>query len=226
MTNKYNLTGKVAVVTGAASALGMEAAKAYARAGADLALISEDVQGLFELKIEIENLGRRAFAVQCVLTDETQVKAAVGKILGEFGKIDILFNNSSMALRDGLEAMTEDDWSRTFGEALTGVYMAGKYVIPAMKLAGSGRIINISSASSRIPADNGRWAISPTDKVADLTKLLAKLYASYGIIINTVAPEKVMQSTLGLEGTILGLSTDELPLIRGQFIGSRHANIA
>ena len=226
MNSKYDLTGKVAVVTGATSALGIEAARTYARAGADLALISEDVRGLFELKSEMEILGRRALTVQCILTDEASVKAAVGTILEEFGKIDILFNNSSMALRAGLEQMSEDDWSRTFGEVLIGVYMAGKYVIPAMKQAGGGRIVNISSASSRIPADNGRWTISPSDMVADLTKILAKLYASYGVTINTVAPEKVVQSTLGLEGTILSLSTDEASLIRGQFVGARRADIA
>lgn len=226
MNSKFDLTGKVAVVTGATSELGREAARAYARAGADLALISEDAQGLFELKIEIEEMGARALALQCALTGEANVKAAVEEILGAFGKIDILFNNSGLALRGGLEEMTERDWGIAFGEVLTGVYLTGKHIIPAMQRTGGGRIVNVSSASARIPAENGHWAISPADMVANLTKRLARLYIPYGVTINTIAPEKVLHSALGLEGTILSLSTDGAGLVRRQFVGADRAAVA
>lgn len=226
MNSRFDLTGKVAIVTGATTELGVKAAKAYAQAGADLALVSEDALGLFQLKSEIERMGCHAIAVQCTLTSEASVKVAIGTILDKFGRIDILFNNSAMALRDGREEMLESDWGKAFGEVFTGIYLAGKYVIPAMKRTGGGRIVNISSASSRIPAFNSRWSNSPVDTVADLTNVLARHYASYGVMINTVAPEKVMDSTLGFEGTVLSLSTEEAGDIYGRFVGAGIVSVA
>ena len=220
MNSKFDLTGKVAVVTGASTEIGMDAAKAYAEAGADVVLIAENVENLSELKAEIEKLGSRVITIGCDVTNGDSVKSAVNTIENKFGKIDILLNNSSMALQEELESMTDADWNRTFGEVFRGVYFASRFIIPGMQARGSGRIINISSANSRTPDRNGIWGASPRDKVADLTTFLAKLYSQFGIAINTIGPERIAEGENSLINTILGLSDGSENLVYGQFVAA------
>lgn len=101
MNDLFDLTGKVAVVTGASSGLGADAARAYAEAGADVALLARRVEKLNQVKKDIEGIGRRVLAVGCDVTDEKSVRAAVLNVLDSFGHIDILLNNAGVAVRGG-----------------------------------------------------------------------------------------------------------------------------
>lgn len=229
MDNKFDLTGKVAVIAGASTAIGANAAMAYAKAGANVALLADDMGKLESVMAEIVNMGHRAICVECDVTNEASVKKAVKTILDTFGQIDILLNNSGIALRDGLEEMTDAEWNKSFGAILKGVYLVSKNVIPHMKKRGYGKIINISSANSRI-WKNGRWERSPREIVTSLTRELADLYAQYGITVNTVGPEKIIgcskeKDSTGCSGnkddfggTVLYLSSDEASVVRGQFV--------
>lgn len=216
MNNKFNLTGKVAVVTGASTEIGTNAAMAYAQAGAAVALLGDDGSKLNELKAEIEKMGHGVIAVQCDVTNGSSAKLAIKTVVDEFGKIDILLNNSNIALKDGLEELTDEQWYKLFGEILKGVYFVSKQAVPQMKKNGYGKIINVSSANSVASEKYGRWEVSPREMVANLTKDMAALYSQFGISVNTVGPEKDNKDSFA--ETVLYLSSEESKVVLGQFV--------
>lgn len=192
MDNFFDLTGKVAVVTGASSGLGADAALAYAKAGADVALLARRVEKLDEVKAEIEKIGKRAMAVACDVTDEESVKAAIGKVLEFFGHIDILLNNAGIAVRGGVDSMTVEEWDKSFDTNVKGIFLACKYVVPHMKERGYGKIVNIASINALI-ADKMDVFIrhsynSSKAAVVGLTRGMAASYARYGITVNAIGP--------------------------------------
>ena len=101
MDHFFDFTGKVAVVTGASSGLGADAALAYAKAGADVALLARRVEKLDAVKAEIEKTGRKAVVAACDVTNEESVKGAINKVLEALGHIDILLNNAGIAVGGG-----------------------------------------------------------------------------------------------------------------------------
>lgn len=192
MDNFFDLTGKVAVVTGASSGLGADAALAYAKAGADVALLARRVEKLDEVKAEIEKTGKRAMAVACDVTDEESVKVAIGKVLEFFGHIDILLNNAGIAVRGGVDSMTVEEWDKSFDTNVKGIFLACKYVVPHMKERGYGKIVNIASINALI-ADKMDVFIrhsynSSKAAVVGLTRGMAASYARYGITVNAIGP--------------------------------------
>jgi NAD(P)-dependent dehydrogenase (short-subunit alcohol dehydrogenase family) len=192
MSSIFDLTGKVAVVTGASSGLGADAAMAYAEAGADVALLARRIEKLESVKSDIEKLGRRAIAVQCDVTNEESVKNAMQSVMDAFGKIDILLNNAGVAVRGGVDDMTEEDWDKSFDTNVKGIFFACKYVVPHMKEKGYGKIVNISSVNA-IVADKNDMFIrhsynSSKAAVIGLTRGMAASYAQYGITVNAIGP--------------------------------------
>ena len=128
--NLFDLTGKVAVVTGASSGLGAQAALCYAEAGADVAILARRVEKLEEVKENILKTGRRVLAVECDVTDEESVKKAVNKVLEEFKHIDILLNNAGVAVRGGVDSLSVEDWDKSFNTHVKGMFLMSKYVVP------------------------------------------------------------------------------------------------
>lgn len=192
MENLFDLTGKTAVVTGASSGLGASAAVAYARAGADVALLARRVEKLKEIQEDIEKTGRKAIAVGCDVTEETSVKEAMKTVLDTFGHIDILLNNAGVAVRGGVDTMTEEDWDKSFDTNVKGIFLASKYVVPGMKEQGYGKIVNIASVNAVI-ADKDDMFIrhsynASKAAVLGLTKGMAASYARYGITVNAIGP--------------------------------------
>lgn len=192
MENLFDLTGKTAVVTGASSGLGASAAVAYARAGADVALLARRVEKLKEIQEDIEKTGRKAIAVGCDVTEETSVKEAMQTVLDTFGHIDILLNNAGVAVRGGVDTMTEADWDKSFDTNVKGIFLTSKYVVPGMKDQGYGKIVNIASVNAVI-ADKDDMFIrhsynASKAAVLGLTKGMAASYARYGITVNAIGP--------------------------------------
>lgn len=192
MENYFNLSGKVAVITGASSGLGKDAALAYAQAGADVALLARRVEKLNEVKAEIEKLGVKALAVGCDVTDEESVKCAMQQVVETFGHIDILLNNAGVAVRGGVDSMSVEEWDRSFDTNVKGIFLASKYVVPQMKEQGYGKIINIASVNA-IVADKFDVFIrhsynSSKAAVVGLTRGMAASYARYGITVNAIGP--------------------------------------
>ncbi|PXV86880.1 gluconate 5-dehydrogenase [Lachnotalea glycerini] len=192
MENLFDLTGKVAVVTGASSGLGADAALAYAKSGADVALLARRVEKLNEVKTEIEKTGRKVIAVGCDVTDEESVKTAMKTVFDTFGQIDILLNNAGIAVRGGVDSMTVEDWDKSFDTNVKGIFLASKYVVPHMKEKGYGKIVNIASVNA-IVADKFDVFIrhsynSSKAAVVGLTRGMAASYARYGITVNAIGP--------------------------------------
>lgn len=192
MKNLFDLTGKVAVVTGASSGLGADAALAYAEAGADVALLARRVEKLNDVKKKLEETGHKVIAVQCDVTDEESVKIAIEKVLETFGHIDILLNNAGVAVRGGVDSMSEEDWDKSFDTNVKGIFLACKYVIPQMKERGYGKIVNIASVNAVIADKNDifiRHSYNASKAaVLGLTKGMAASYARYGITVNAIGP--------------------------------------
>jgi NAD(P)-dependent dehydrogenase (short-subunit alcohol dehydrogenase family) len=192
MDNFFDLTGKVAVVTGASSGLGADAALAYAKAGADVALLARRIEKLNEVKAEIEKIGRKVVAVGCDVTNEESVKTAMQTVLDTFGHIDILLNNAGVAVRGGVDSMSVEDWDKSFDTNVKGIFLASKYVLPQMKERGYGKIINIASVNA-VVADKFDVFIrhsynSSKAAVVGLTRGMAASYAKYGITVNAIGP--------------------------------------
>lgn len=190
--NMFNLEGKVAVVTGASSGLGRDAAIMYAEYGADVALLGLDKNDLEEVKEKIENLGRKVIAIECDVSKEVQVRDAVSKVLEVFSHIDILLNNAGVAVRGGVETLTEDEWDKSFNVNVKGMYLLSKYVIPGMKEKKYGKIVNIASVNAVIADKNDifiRHSYNASKAaVLGLTTGMACSYARYGITVNAIGP--------------------------------------
>lgn len=192
MANLFDLTGKVAVITGASSGLGADAALAYAEAGADVALLARRVEKLNEVKAGLEKTGRKILAVGCDVTKEDSVQAAVGTVLKEFGHIDILLNNAGIAVRGGVDSMSVEEWDRSFDTNVKGIFLVSKYVVPQMKERGYGKIVNIASVNAVIADKNDTFIRhsynASKSAVLGLTKGMACSYARYGITVNAIGP--------------------------------------
>lgn len=190
--NLFDLTGKVAVVTGASSGLGADAARAYAEYGADVALLARRKDKLEALAADIRKTGRKAIAVACDVSDEENVKTAVNEVISEFGKIDILLNNAGVATLGTVEQITKSDWDKVMGINVDGIYLMCKYVVPHMRRQKYGRIVNVSSINA-IVADKApelaRHAYN-TSKAAvrGLTMGMAASYGMDNITVNSIGP--------------------------------------
>lgn len=188
----FGLKGRVAVVTGASSGLGADAARAYAAYGAGVALLARRKDRLEELAGELGAQGVKALPVACDVSDEEEVKAAVAEVMDAFGRIDILLNDAGVAVPGGVEALSLEDWDRSMNINVKGMFLMCKYVIPHMRENKYGKIVNISSVNASL-ADKApalwRHAYNASKAaVRGLTIGLAASYAADGITANSIGP--------------------------------------
>lgn len=190
--NLFDLTGKVAVVTGASSGLGADAARAYAEYGADVALLARRLDRLESLAAEIEKTGRRALAVACDVSDEASVKAAVKQVIDHFGKADILLNDAGVAVPGTVEEIEAGDWDRAMAINVKGMYLMCKYIVPHMRKQKYGKIVNIASINAVIGDKNPQLArhVYNASKAAvrGLTTGMAASYGLDNITVNSIGP--------------------------------------
>lgn len=190
--NLFDLTGKVAVITGASSGLGADAARAYAAQGADVALLARRKEKLTEVAKEIESTGRKAIVVQCDVSKEESVKSAVAEVLAEYGKIDILLNNAGIAYGGSVENLDTETWDKAMDTNLKGIYLMSKYIVPGMKERKYGKIVNVASVNA-IVGDKAPVLVrhvynASKGGVMGLTIGMAASLMQYGITVNAVGP--------------------------------------
>ncbi|KLE16559.1 glucose 1-dehydrogenase [Clostridium sp. C8] len=188
----FELKGKIAVVTGASSGLGKDAAIAYAKEGANVCLLARRAEKIEDLAKEIESLGVKAIALKCDVTKEEEIKTAVEAIINRFGRIDILLNNAGIAVRGGVDTLSEEDWDKSMDTNVKGIYLVSKYVIPIMKNQNYGKVVNISSINALL-ADKSDIFIrhsynASKAAVLGLSKGMAASYAKFGITVNSICP--------------------------------------
>ena len=185
---RFDLTGQVALVTGAARGLGRAISLALAHAGADVALGLRDVKADSGLTAEIRAMGRRALPLQMDVGKLEQIRGAVEKTAREFGRLDILVNNAGLGPENPAENVREEDFDLTVAVNLKGTFFASQAAGRVMIRQGSGKIINMSSQAG--------FAALPTESIycmtkaaiAHLTKCLAVEWGKHNITVNAVAP--------------------------------------
>jgi len=189
MTNTLDFGGKVALVTGAASGMGLAAAQAFAAAGAAVVLadVREDlVQG--EAR-KLVAAGHRAIAVRCDVSDDAQVEAMVDRTVAEFGRLDAAFNNAGVMARIVPTAeSTREEWDRVIGINLRGVWSCMKYELRQMERQGSGAIVNNASVGALTGNPGIGSYIASKHGVVGLTRTAALEYIKHGIRVNAVNP--------------------------------------
>ena len=185
------LDGKVAIITGAASGMGLAGAQLFAKEGAKVVLTDIVADVLQEKTKEIIASGGEAIAIKLDVSKEENWKEVVDKTLEEYGKIDILVNNAGIHIAKGILEAEIEDWDKVMAINTTGVWLGMKAVIPNMKENMSGSIINCSSIAAIIGGvGDGHGAAYSASKgaVRSLTKHAAQWFGEYNIRANSVHP--------------------------------------
>jgi len=187
--NPLDFTGKVALVTGAASGMGLAAAQAFAEAGAVVVLADfrEDVVTAEAQKLVAA--GHKTLALGCDVSDDAQVEQMVERAVSEFGRLDAAFNNAGVMARIAPTAeSTRDEWDRVIGINLRGVWSSMKYELRQMQRQGSGAIVNNASVGALTGNPGIASYIASKHGVVGLTRTAALEYIQHGIRVNAVNP--------------------------------------
>ena len=164
MNDLFNLSGQVAVVSGASSGIGVDMAKAYARYGANIVVTGRRKERLDQVVEEIKEIGVDCIGVACDVTDTESVENCVKEIMDHFGRIDILHNNAGYGATKEAELLTDEEWNMTVDVDLTGTFKMSRAV----------------AREAMIPQKYGR--------IINLTRQLAAEWAKYNITVNAICP--------------------------------------
>jgi NAD(P)-dependent dehydrogenase (short-subunit alcohol dehydrogenase family) len=188
----FNLKGKTAIVTGGAKGLGQQMALGLAEAGADIIICSRKLEKCQETAHQIESLGVNALALRCDLTLAEEVDQVVKGTLKEFGKIDILINNSGITWGAPVEELKIEDWRKVIDLNITGTFQLTQKVGREMIQQRGGKIINIASYAGLMGTDpdylNAIAYNTSKGALIAFTKDLAVKWAKYSIQVNAISP--------------------------------------
>jgi len=196
----FELTGQVALVTGAARGLGNAISLALANAGADVALGLRDVNARGDLADQIGAMGRRALPLQMNVRRIDQIFQAVDDTARHFGRLDILVNNAGLAPDNLAENVREEDFDLTLAVNLKGTFFASQAAGHLMIRQRSGRIINLCSQAGFVALPTESVYCMTKAAIAHLTKCLALEWGKYNITVNGVAPTFIR--TPGTDGAL------------------------
>lgn len=184
----FDLSGRAALCTGAASGIGRRMAFALSQAGADVFLVDRDPEGLAEAEAEIRGTGRKAAHMAVDLTDRGRLPGLVEAATQAFGAPRILTNAAGVNLRQPIDQITDDSWDLTLEINLSIPFFLSRCCVPGMKAAGGGHIINVASLQSfRAFANSAPYGASKGG-IAQLTRAMAEAWSKDGIMANAIAP--------------------------------------
>jgi NAD(P)-dependent dehydrogenase (short-subunit alcohol dehydrogenase family) len=184
----FDLSGRVAVVVGATSGIGKSIALGLADAGADVVPTGRRADLVKTVVAEVQSRGRRSLAAPADVSDDQSIRDLTQRVVGEFGKIDILVNAAGITVRRATAEVSDAEWNRIIDTNLTGMLRACRSIGPHMIDRGYGRIINIGSLTSVVALHEvAAYGVSKAG-VAALTKSLAVEWAPHGICVNAILP--------------------------------------
>ncbi|QUJ67847.1 D-threitol dehydrogenase [Photobacterium sp. GJ3] len=185
----FSLSGKVALVTGAAAGIGNTIANAFLTQGAKVAFL--DINPAVSNAVETVENGR-AIAIQADVTQRENVTQAIEQVKAAFGRIDILVNSAGIVLLDEAEHFSEQDWDRTLDVNLKGVYLLSQAAGKEMLAQGSGRIVNLASQAGVIALDRHLAYCVSKAGVISMTQVMALEWSPKGVTVNAISPTVVL----------------------------------
>jgi 2-deoxy-D-gluconate 3-dehydrogenase len=187
-TSPFDLSGKVAIVTGGNGGIGLGMARGLAEAGAAIAVAGRNEGKSIAAVAELKQLGANAISVTSDVTDKAAVAAMVERVRHEFGRIDILVNNAGINIRKTPHALDIAEWDGVIRTNLTSAFLCSQAVYPAMKQAGGGKIINIGSMMSIFGASFAPAYAASKGGIVQFTRSCACAWAADNIQANAVLP--------------------------------------
>ena len=199
-----NLTGKVAVITGGSSGIGLGVCELLSAYGAKIAMVDISPKGEEKAK-ELRDAGREAAFFQCDVTNEEQVKKTVDAIVAKYGKIDILHNNAGVTVRKTIADLTEKEWDFVLDVGLKGLFLFSKHVIPVMAANGGGSIINTGSGWGLKGGDQAAAYCAVKGGIVNVTRAMAIDHGHQNIRVNSINPGDTDTAMLRDEGRQTGV---------------------
>jgi NAD(P)-dependent dehydrogenase (short-subunit alcohol dehydrogenase family) len=185
----FDLTGRVAIVTGGSKGLGAAMAEGLASAGADLALVSRNRPDGAEVANRIaSDYGRRAIALAADVANPADVQSMTASVIDEYGRVDILINSAGINIRGPIEELTYEQFRQVQQINVDGTWLCAKAVIPHMKQAGYGRIVNLASTLGLVGLANRTPYTSSKGAVVQMTRALGLELAPHGVTCNAICP--------------------------------------
>jgi 2-dehydro-3-deoxy-D-gluconate 5-dehydrogenase len=209
----FDLSGRVAVVTGGNGGIGLGMARGMAKAGAALAVAGRNAQKNAAAVKALEALGARAIAIEADVLKEASCRDLVARAADHYGRLDILVNNAGIAVRKPPQAYTAEEWHRVLDSNLTSAFLCAHAAYPHMQRAGGGKIISIGSILSLMGAPFAVAYAASKGGIVQMTRALATAWAADNIQVNALLPGWIdTDLTVGARREVAGL--DERVLAR------------
>lgn len=202
------LENKKAIVTGGAGGIGRATCLALAAEGADVAVVDLNSEAAEAVAAEIRATGATAIAIGADVSQEADIRRVVETAVAEFGTVNVAFNNAGIIRRSTAEEIDVDEWDLVFGVNVRAIYLMCKYVVPIMRAAGGGSIVNTGSGWGLKGGGRALSYCASKGAVVNMTRALAIDHGPDGIRVNSVNPGDVNTGMLRDEARQLGEDTD------------------
>ena len=200
MNSKFDLTGKVAIITGGNGGLGLGIAKGLAMVGAKVAVVGRNQDKIDNAVAQLKAEGADALGIQCDVSQEDDVNRMVKETVARFGRIDILFNNAAISWGIPAETMTLEQWNNFIAINMTSCFLTSKACFPEMVKAGGGKIINVGSIITKLGFGKLVHYAAAKGGMDHMTQSLAQGWGKYNIQVNALLPGLVDTEMMPCEG--------------------------
>lgn len=205
-SNRFDLHGKVAIVTGGNGGIGLGLAHGLADAGADIAVVGRNEAKSAAAVADLRQRGVKAIAVATDVTDKAAVAAMIDRVVGEFGRVDVLINNAGMSIRKPPHELELDEWNKVIDTNLTSAFVCSKLAYPHLKASGNGKVINIGSMMSIFGASFAAAYAASKGGIVQYTRACANAWAPDNIQVNAILPGWIdTDLTRGARNQVSGL---------------------